>query len=77
METFPISLLLAFRVTQVCLECSGIEFRIDSVNLQGCRIDVEIDDSLDLSLVAADAGGVPSPRHTVAVVEGAEGGNHG
>ncbi len=62
---------------QVRAKGSRVEFRIDGVDLESGGVDVKVDDALDLVLVAADSGRVPSPGDLVAVVEEALGGHDG
>lgn len=64
--------LLALWEAQVSLESSRVELRVDSVDLNGLGIDVEVDDAVDLELVASNARGPPSPADLVAGVEHAQ-----
>lgn len=64
--------LLALREAQVSLESSRVELRVDRVDLDGLGIDVEVDDAVDLELVASDAGGPPPPADLVTGVKHAQ-----
>lgn len=64
--------LLALWEAQVSLESSRVELRVDRINLDGLGIDVEVDDAVDLELVASNASGPPPPADLVAGVEHAQ-----
>lgn len=64
--------LLALWEAQISLESSRVELRVDRVDLDGLGIDVEVDDAVDLKLVASNASGSPSPADLVAGVEHAQ-----
>lgn len=64
--------LLALWEAQVSLESSRVELRVDRVDLDGLGVNVEVDDAVDLELVASNASGSPSPADLVAGVEHAQ-----
>lgn len=64
--------LLALWEAQVSLESSRVELRVDRVDLDGLGVNVEVDDAVDLELVASDAGGSPPPADLIAGVEHAQ-----